>query len=1062
MSKITTMNGLYGRMMAGASALAIISGAQIAVGESGGGLIDSPLATLANQSLVNDQRQTGENEGGVVTTVRGGDFVTKLKKRREVVGASILTDDNRVIADAEGLTAINTLTSDATAIEGNAGSAFDGAATLGDLTIAKSYSSLLSQQIIENNVEAEVTGDVDFEALSKGDLVDSTITVDGNSVLATAAAGAVANTLNQQADTEMSAGASALLVSRQEAGKYADTLATVGEVDFDLETADVNNSTASISNNTVSADATALTAQNELNVEAGSIAGNKLSALDGTASLGDFAITKGFSTLVSDQTVGDKTGAVLDEEIELDIEIEEYRERTDYDFSGSSALMDGNTFAASATAAEATNTLSQTADTVMEAGSSASLASRQEIENERGAQTYATIDDVELELDIGDDAEGSYASISKNTVQAGANGLVALNAVDIEAGSIEGNKKFLDGTLSYKGLEIAKGNTTLVSDQTIEDTVTATISEADMGIDVDDDIGVGDYSDNGSTLLVADNLVEAQATAGSAVNTLSQNASTSMTDSAAAVLASSQEMVRGADVKAELTNFDFDIDVEDDVKEVASTLAIRDNTMQAAATGLTSQNAMRIEAGTEITGNGYATTLTKKRNLLSTVDYTVSNSQVVKGDVEAIVEQNEGDENDLKINIGNDITSASSASISGNIVRALATGASSINQGELMAGSVDGSGIGVVNQQFIKSKIEAEVDDTFLEIEVGDDSRDQSALSISNNAVVAAATAATASNSVTVEADTTLDGGEGYGAVIMTEKGFFDGFGTGAATLLNEQTSKGKVRVNAKDTDFEVLTDDNSEGVVDVKDNTVLAQARGNIADNSVAMSAGTSIDPSAQGVLASNQARTGSIKANVEDADFFAVNAADKDREARVVGSTSVEGNLARSSVAANTASNSFNVDAGTKAGDANGIVLNGTTGLGLLGANAQYAVLNAQNTSANLVSKVSNADFRVSGRMLDGTASLTGNTVLADATGNSAQNVMDITAGIDSYGSASLINVQNQTGDITSIVRGVDMTVKFTSPFDGAASTFRNSGNTVAATAVGNSAVNTLNRGR
>ncbi|MCR9224651.1 MAG: hypothetical protein NXH70_11310 [Hyphomonas sp.] len=1031
-------------------------------------MIDSPLATLANQSLVNDQRQTGENEGGVVTTVRGGDFVTKLTNRREVVGVSVLTDDNRVIADAEGLTAINTLTSDATAIEGNAGSAFDGAATLGDLTITKSYSALLSQQIIENNVEAEVTGDVDFEAFSKGDLVDSTITVDGNSVSATATSGAVANTLNQQADTEMSAGASALLVSRQEAGKYADTLATVGEVDFDLETADVNNSTASISDNTVSANATALTAQNELNVEAGSIAGNQLSALDGTASLGDFAITKGFSTLVSDQTVGDKTGAVLDEEIELDIEIETYRERTDYDFSGSSALMDGNTFAASATAAEATNTLSQTADTVMEAGSSASLASRQMIENERGAQTYATIDDIELEVDIGigsnegQDSMGSFSSISENTVQADANGLVARNAVTVEAGSIEGNKRFLDGTLQFKKLEIVKGNTTLVSDQTIEDTVTATISEADMGIDVKDDVSAGQYSDNGSTLLVADNLVEAQATAGSAVNSLSQNASTSMTDSAAAVLASSQEMVRGADVKAELTNFDFDIDVEDDVKEVASTLAIRDNTMQAAATGLTSQNAMRIEAGTEITGNGYATTLTKKRNLLSTVDYTVSNSQLVKGDVEAIVEQNEGEENDLKINIGNDINSASSASISGNIVRALATGASSVNEGELMAGSVDGSGIGAVNQQLVKSKIEAEVDDTFFEIEVGDDSRDQSALSISDNAVVAAATAATASNSVTVEADTTLNGGEGYGAVIMTGKGFFDGFGTGAATLLNEQTSKGKVRVDAKDTDFEVLTDDNSEGVIDVTDNTVLAQARGNIADNSVAMSAGTSIDPSAQGVLASNQTRTGSIKANVEDADFFAVNAADKDREARVLGSTSVEGNLARSSVAANSASNSFNVDAGTKAGDANGIVLNGTTGLGLLGANAQYAVLNAQNTSANLVSKVSNADFRVSGRMLDGTASLTGNTVLADATGNSAQNVMNITAGIDSYGSASLINVQNQTGDITSIVRGVDMTVKFTSPFDGAASTFRNSGNTVAATAVGNSAVNTLNRGR
>ena len=102
------------------------------------------------------------------------------------------------------------------------------------------------------------------------------------------------------------------------------------------------------------------------------------------------------------------------------------------------------------------------------------------------------------------------------------------------------------------------------------------------------------------------------------------------------------------------------------------------------------------------------------------------------------------------------------------------------------------------------------------------------------------------------------------------------------------------------------------------------------------------------------------------------------------------------------------------------------------------------------------------LTGGRLAGAVSLQGNTVLADASGNSAYNSLTITSGIDSYGTASVMNVQTNTSDISASVKGVDMVVRVGAPYQGASGSYSNSGNTIAATAVGNSATTTLSRTR
>jgi hypothetical protein len=1046
---------------------------------------ESPFVQLANQTVVNDQSLSGARENVVETIVSGSDVLTRITDG-PISGAKIATLGNTVAAETSGLTALNELTSDAVSIDGNEISSIDGVASFDSVTLAKGYSTLLSQQIIESDIVAGVIDGTSIVTTSEGDLVDSSLVVEENTVSASASSGVVSNTLTQAADTEMSAGASAALFSKQNVGKYADTLAKIDEVQITASADDAQKAAISLSDNGVLADATALSAENQLRMAAGSIEGSDTSEWGGTARYKDAAITEGFSTLVSEQTVEDQTGAEITDHVTLAIDVGSYDAGEGYDFSTSSTSLDRNTVAANANAANATNSLNQSADTTMVSGASSSLTSRQAILNERGAETFATVNETELSVYLDDDIQGSAASISNNTVQAGASGLTANNTLSVEAGSIEGDKLFKGGYFAIGDLTVAKGTSTLVSDQLIEDDVTASVEHTDIRLTANDDMEAVD-GELGSSLKLEQNAVDAAATAGSVRNILNQTSATGMSGANAASLSSAQEITGDTKIASKVEDASLTVDVRDDVKDVASSLSLANNSVQAVTTGLSSGNSMAISAGTEIDGSGAASLAKQNGSSFSTADFSLLNYQSVEAEtLTATV-----DDPQIRVKIGGDLQAASSIDASGNLVRALTTGAVSSNEAALEASVIDGVGIASVNQQFVTADLNAVVEDPEIRVSIGGGVSDQSSVAITSNAIVSAATAASSTNTVSVDGVTSIAGGEGMGAMTLSfdsqRKGYYDATEAGAATLLNEQSSNGAVSSGLTDVGLYLTVEDSVEGALRVEDNTILAQTRGNVAGNVVSIDAGTSIAPSAEVVLASNQSRSGSISARIESGSVTAASgpsSADRyeqndrspwsDRAWRgrddernqdmntVDGFVGVKNNLVRASAAANTVLNDMMVNSGTTAGMSSGAALNAGTATGALVSTAQYSVLNSQNNDASVLSDISDFDMSLTGGRLAGAVSLQGNAVLADATGNSAYNTLTISSGIDSYGTASVMNVQTNTSDISASVRGVDMVVRAGAPYQGGSASYSNSGNTIAATAVGNAATTVLSRTR
>lgn len=92
----------------------------------------------------------------------------------------------------------------------------------------------------------------------------------------------------------------------------------------------------------------------------------------------------------------------------------------------------------------------------------------------------------------------------------------------------------------------------------------------------------------------------------------------------------------------------------------------------------------------------------------------------------------------------------------------------------------------------------------------------------------------------------------------------------------------------------------------------------------------------------------------------------------------------------------------------------------------------------------------------LTNGTAAVTGNTVAAQAYGNSATNTLTVTAPATGRPTAAIGNYQTNSGAIVATATGVNYGVGVTGATNG--STLRAAGNQVTATAVGNSAVSTI----
>jgi hypothetical protein len=725
--------------------------------------------------------------------------------------------------------------------------------------------------------------------------------------------------------------------------------------------------------------------------------------------------------------------------------------------SGDTLSVASNTVEARASDLGAINTLSNTAGTSLSAAGSL-------VNSQVGfADANATVNSADTIVSVGTGVASSSVDVSSNDVMAGATGSSASNTLTVAAGSINGQATpSLDAGATSASVLSVQALSSLMSVQTVASAATADVSgETEIRAQVTGSV-------SGSDMAVDANLVQASATAGTVTNRLTQSADTSIAAGSPAMLYSIQvatgnsaAVVEGAQVVVSATG---------DVS--GSSVSADANTVQAMTTGLSAGNLLDVSAGTDIAGSGSTNIDATTGSVVSATDFTLVNEQeILVSTLSAQIEAAgvlAGDGAAVSVAIGGDIDTASSASVSSNMMRALVTGANAANTARVDAGSVSNAGLGLVNDQDVAAALTASIAQPSIGVTAVNVSGGSS-VDISSNVIAAAATAASATNQVIVNASSTLTGG-GVDTVSLSPTGTLGGFSdsaaSGVATLLNGQASSGAVTStvggDATIGEPNITTDLSGAvtGTVAVADNVLLSQSRGNVATNVVSLTAGSTIDAASQGVLASTQDRSGAINASISGSSTGSRGTIGITSAGTVDGSLSVENNMVRASGAANTVLNSFTVNGGGSAGAPTGAALNA----GTLSSNAQYAALNAQTNASSVTSSVTNFNMGLTNGAygVTGMASLTGNTVMADATGNSAYNVMNISSGVDTYGTASMANYQSNTASMSAQVSGVSMTMDMGTAGAGGAASFRNSGNAITANAVGNTATTIMTRTR
>lgn len=247
-------------------------------------------------------------------------------------------------------------------------------------------------------------------------------------------------------------------------------------------------------------------------------------------------------------------------------------------------------------------------------------------------------------------------------------------------------------------------------------------------------------------------------------------------------------------------------------------------------------------------------------------------------------------------------------------------------------------------------------------------------------------------------------------------------------------------------------------GSVSVSGNATMAEATVNRAANALNLTGSANLG--ATGALTNRQ--TSSTAATASATSTVAVTVYGDAGAGNTLDNSSLalDGNSTAAMARGNVASNTLSAAAGATYPLLSGAASGVTDGNYASGA---FAVLNDQSNSGAVTAQSSNTTYTVvlnggtGGNIGASSVSLAGNSVTASAFGNAASNVLNLTALNSATPTAAVSNNQTNSGAITANVTNV--TFGFTGTNGTIAnSSLRNTANGVNATAVGNSAVNSI----
>lgn len=604
---------------------------------------------------------------------------------------------------------------------------------------------------------------------------------------------------------------------------------------------------------------------------------------------------------------------------------------------------------------------------------------------------------------------------------------------------------------------------------------------------------------SGNLMSVSDNMLNAEASDNYASNRLGLDFANLATT---AMLQNAQQSM--ATMESTVSNAEIGVDAAANMGK--DSVTVTDNTVDASAVANAAASRLDLTAAGSLGGNaadasafgvpaGYRGAASSAASgIMVLADYGLVNAQSRNGgDVDASIQTAKlgvfaggyFDERDLSpyTTSNNDGTAA----ISGNAASALAQGNSSDSRLVLDAGSIDATAA-IYSRQLMDSNVSATAADIDIGLRAGGMSLTgpsasplQAAvmpITVTGNTVDSSARLNDAVNVLSVTADNTVAGSGGdVGA--SNDTGRFDGFAGAVAdfAVANEQSSNSNAMASLASVTVGIFSGSTvlggsaisigsaaGQSSLTVSENSLAAQASGNTATNGALLDAAASM--SASVALNNDQALTaGAIASDVNDVAVASGNRAGATGSITSTNLTTT-GNEVSGSASGNSASNAISVQGVALNGmgmSAEGAI-NGIAGTST--AIANYALNSVQKNDAVIGSAMASISIGTNvvggvGALTNSTATVGNNRVLGSASGNSASNSIAL-ASATGMPSASLVSSQVNTAAVGSMVNNVRIGV-----IAGGLPGLSNSpvavtGNSIIASAAGNSAINQIGVGK
>lgn len=1007
-------------------------------------------------------------------------------------GSTLNVTKNSLSATAANLTGVNTL--EAVATGANTGDDYYANVSINTAGRTTPATVLLDTVQADRNIATDqyVAGTGSFTSYNRfdptvvlnvtGDMTaSSAANLTGNSITAAGTMIGNTSTLTNSAGTLLSSG-SLIATVQESVGGGSGSYVLDGDIAMALGGV-VTNSKAALSENAVTSTAIGLTSTDTLKVSGGSIQGGQTGETALAADNKIVASSTGIAANILGKVLSfiglsqsSSTGVTAEVGQGADFENSALTMAVTGTVTGSTLDLDKNVVQATATGMAGSNTLTQTSATSMsgavaESDAGAGIGVAQHLSGATAAKITGLTEKMS-----GAGVSASTLSVDSNTVQAVATGGSLANTLSTTAGTsialgANSNNKNSNGTISYTGAaEITSDYYGVYSINSLQKSAGATSAVVANGTDVADGnpkdefptismAFTGDYAAN-SAVSVSDNMMRAQAINLTATNSVSTKAGTDLN-------LAGTGLINGQGVTGATTAQVAGGVVNLSGAALTGTATENTNWMVAVGTGATATNSVTVSSdtitgtttdassllNTKIVGTNNAPSVTSGDHSLA----SLLNEQVRTGAVTASLDDavtNDANGN-LKI-AASFSTITGTASVKNNLMAAQARGlyadntvvetaASLTSGGGAALGSVQSGSTGTVaasiNTGTTATKDEAKINLIASGATTG-------TVALTGNTVQSDAGSNIALNKLTITSGTGLTN---LGTTTTSTATYSEGI-TGTTTgiaLQNAQTSSSAV--NSTINKFEIEGSYATvTGTANVDSNKVLAQARGQVAENSLTASAGTDFQASAS--LGNLQTNTGALNATI---DTGKVSLTSSGNGTSLTGTSTLNGNTVQASTAANQAINSM---------DLTGKFINATGGSGSINATtntatADFTALNAQTNTGASAAQVTGYTVALNAIAMNGSAEVKNNTIAADARGNSASNTFTINA-VGGSGTADFAfnGYQNNTGAVTAGVTNAKIGAGTTAAIGGTVGVVSVSGNTIGASATGNVSSSTV----